>query len=217
MANRKALSLVELVVFLGIFVILIGSVIPLMAMGLDHYFQQKNMSMVENNAVLLMNDITKNIRSGERVLKPQQGQTGSVLALQTGWGLPSPLVIGISNGIVKAFSESNESPLMTTEVNVENLVFRNASTAESQNVDASFSLSVTAGTPPRTYRKNYAFSVTLFDIANTQGNPCACDDPHCPTENTYVWDTCYVTYEESEPIYTCTTSTGAILCNNILD
>lgn len=207
--RRRALSLVELVLFLAIFGMLIGTTIPLISLGSNHYFYQKSTSLVENDGVVAVRTITDAIRSAEFVVSPQKGQTGSVLVLQTGTGTNGTVVFGAINGLLTKMTYSNQSLPVGTEVSIKNFSVQNASTTTGtgQHINVSFTLYVTAGLPMRTYSRPFAFSVALFPHTKQVGNPCNCPPPYCARSNTFTWSAC-------NPFsLSCETATGSFVCS----
>lgn len=189
---RPGTTLVELILFLGIFAVIGSLVLPILFASTETRLLQQTISIVEHNGTQLLQNVGYRIRMAERVLDPLPNGTGSVLALQTSSGAINPVIIGVNSGSLVVIRHTIKQVLSSPQVSIQNFVVRNTSASSGDySVEVSFIASRTIRLQsPRTYRKIFKAAFTLFPIDNPKGNPCECGEPQCIGNNNYSWEVC---------------------------
>ncbi len=189
---RHGVTLIELLLFLGIFAVVSIAILPLLFLAIDSRIRQQTMAVVEQNGMQLMQNMSYVVHGSERILDPPLNATGSVLALQTGSGALTPTMIGVSSGAIILVRHTTREVITSSEMTVSNFVVRNTSTsADRQSVRVSFDVSSTMHLPqPRTYKQSFSTLITLFPDDKPAASPCDCAVPDCSAPNTYAWQVC---------------------------
>jgi len=190
--QRDGTTLVELLLFMTIVALVGASILPIFYASTDNRLLQQTIAIVEQNGTQLLQNVSYRIRNAERVLDPPLGETGSVLALQTGSGAIDPVLIGINSGSLVILRHTTKQYLSASQVALQDFVVRNTSTSTTRNsVMISFRVSRTIRLrAPRTYSKTYTALFTLPPVDSPADSGCSCTPPTCSGTNRYAWDIC---------------------------
>ncbi len=199
---RAGVSLIELIIFLGVFAMIISVALPLFFSATENRLLQQTISVVEQNGTQMLQNTSIHVHASERIISPAAGHTGSVLVLQTGDTATDPTIIGISSGSLVIIKHATKEPVSSPQVAITNLVFKNTSTSTSrQSLKMSFNLSRTIRLQmPHSYARMFETTFSLLPDDVTHGNPCGCLAPTCAAGDQYTWRVC-----ENSLCYTATT------------
>lgn len=190
---RSGTTLIELLIFLGILGIVIGTILPTLMLSNENRSLQQTASIVEQNGAQLIEHIGRHIRQAERIVVPAIGSTGSVLVLQTESGTTNPTILGIGSGTLVVIQRANKLDLSTPQVAVSNLVFRNTSTSVTrQSVLVTFRITRTIRLQsPHTYQRDYRIVYSLYPDDVTATSVCTCATPYCLAGgDNFLWNIC---------------------------
>lgn len=199
---RAGVSLIELIIFLGVFAMIISVALPLFFSATENRLLQQTISVVEQNGTQMLQNTSIHVHASERIISPAPGQTGSVLVLQTGDVSTDPTIIGISSGSLVIIKHATKEPVSSPQVAITNLIFRNTSTSTTrQSVKMSFKLSRTIRLQmPHSYARLFETTFSLLPDDVTHGNSCGCLAPTCASADQYTWRVC-----ENSLCYSATT------------
>ena len=113
---RRGTTLIELLIYLGVLSLIVSVALPLLFSATESRLLQQTISIVEQNGTQVLQNVTLRIRHGERILDPPMGETGSVLALQTGSGTTNPTIIGTSSGSVYIIEYATRERISSPQV-----------------------------------------------------------------------------------------------------
>ncbi len=169
--------------------IVIGAILPLLFMAAEDRLLQQTISLVEQNGVQTLQNITYRVRNGERIISPAMGQSGSVLVVQTASGSINPVIVGSNSGTVIIIERLVQEIITSSQVAVTDFVVRNTSASASRpSVDISFFVSrITRLQQPHSYREFFRTSITLFPADEPVGAISSCAAPYCSPANTFNW------------------------------
>lgn len=191
--NRPGLSLVELLLFLGFFALTSGVVLSLLFSSHEQRVRQESVSLVDQTGVQLLQILTRRIRRAERILAPQQGQSGAVLALQMASDSENPTIILIQSGSLTVAEADAVRPLTDSGAltTVAFAAFNTSSGPGRSSVFISFTLTKIIGLPGEPlYERKFEALVTLFPDDDENGD-CGCLAPACSgTGSYYHWSYC---------------------------
>ncbi len=192
--SRPATTLLELMIFMAILGMVISITIPLLFSATENRLLQTTISIVEQNGAQILGNVSARIRSGEKIIRPAAGSTGSVLVLQTASGATDPIIIGMNSGSLVIIEHLMREDISTEQVAITDFVVRNTSTsATRQSVSISFTVSRTIRLQmPRSYVRSFETTVSLLPSDVVVGNPCGCVAPACNPNNEYMWEVCEV-------------------------
>lgn len=185
---RTGSSLLETVLFLGILSIISGTIVAVFISTQDARVRQRAVAELEQQGTQTLAAVTKLIRRAETVVIPPEDSTGSILLLQMAQNDEFPTIVTrIGSGILLA-QKSATSALLSPNITVSNLVFRNVGDA---NVWMSFDLTAVIPTlQKRTYTRSFKGTATLFpDDQGDAGGCGSCPEPAC-ISGRYTWYVC---------------------------
>ena len=182
--KRPGTTLIELLIFVALISLIVALALPLLFSSTEHRMLQQTVSIVEQNGTQILQNVTLRARRSERILKPLPGQTGSVLALQTGSGATNPTLIGLSSGAIVIVEHKTRETVSSPQVAVQDFIVRNTSTsAGRQSLQISFRIA-------RTIRLQMPHSYTQYFEAGIALLPDGCELPACSGANRYQWQVC---------------------------
>lgn len=181
--------MVELMIYLALLGLVIGTVMPLLFMSAEDRLLQQTISVVEENGTQVMQDLTLRIRNSERIISPVAGQSGSVLVLQTASGATNPTVMGFNSGAILIGEGTHIQTITSSQIGVTGFRVRNTSTAAThQSVEISLQISRTTRLlQPHSYFQYFNTSVTLFPDDQALSNISSCTLPTCTPANSFHW------------------------------
>jgi len=202
---RCGTSLVELLIFIGIFAVSAGVLITVLAASNEQRVRQQTIAAVEQEGMQLLQMLLKRTRRAERVVLPPAGSTGSVVALQIADTSQDPTIIALQTGAIVAAESSTVRILSSNRVTVGNLIFRNtSSTGDRQSLHFSFTVSADIPLPQDvSYSRKFETLVVLFPDDDLSGNACGCSAPVC-SDGVLTWGVC-----DGE---TCSAAEGSLPC-----
>jgi hypothetical protein len=189
--SRTGTTMIELIIFVAIMGMVIAVALPLLFAATENRLLQQTISIVEQNGTQIMQNAGIYIRHSERIMSPAMGQTGSVLALQTGSGVTHPTIIGILSGSILVIRRSTQETISSPQVAVQDFVVRNTSTSDAYpSVTISFRISRTIRLQmPHSYVQDFEATYSLFPDDIEDGG-CECMPPSCSGSDTYAWQVC---------------------------
>lgn len=189
--RRRGTTLIELIIFIAVVGIVMAMAIPILFTATEDRLLQQTVSAVEHNGTQVIQNISQRVRHGERILSPAPGQTGAILMLQTGTGATNPTMIGLLSGSVVAIEHTTLETISSSQVAVEDLVFRNTSQSDDrQSVHMNFRVSRTIRLQlPRSYGRIFEATVSLFPDDVIVGDACGCVEPSC-ANGVISWEVC---------------------------
>lgn len=204
-SSHPATTLVELIIFLAIFALSSGVLLAFFFSTSEQRLRQQTIATVEQSGLQVMQTIGMQIRASERILSPDPGSTGSILALQTDDPDLNPTVIGIASGAVVVGQAATLSTVSSPDVTIGNFIVRAVSVSASRaSVLVRFTVSRTIPLPEfPVFRRDFETVFPLFPDDSEGGNSCGCSSPSC-VGNAYRWEYC--------PSDTCLTSPVTIPC-----
>lgn len=187
--HRRGTTLIELIIFVALLGIVMSAIMPLLFMAAEDRLLQQTISLVEHNGTQVLQNTTYRIRNAERILSPAMGQTGTVLALQTGSGTTNPTIIGVYSGALMIIEKTTQQTVSSSQVGLYGFIVRNTSTsATHQSVEMSFYISRTTRLQqPHAYTQFFDTNIALFQDDFAQGTQSLCAAPFCSPTNTYNW------------------------------
>jgi type II secretory pathway pseudopilin PulG len=143
----KGYSLIELVIYISLFVLIAVVVIQSLIYAMKTYSTARNYRTLQRNAETTLSRLTTEIRSAKAVSTSSSsfGTTSGVLAL-TGIdsaGLPYNPTFSLDNGIARVVVGGVSTPLASSEVTFSELTFWNIITTNSDAVKIKTTLSTT--------------------------------------------------------------------------
>ena len=201
--HRPGLSLLEVILFIGIMAIIMGTVTSVYIATEESRIRQQRAAEVEQRGTQLLETFTKTIRRAEAILVPAVNQTGSILALQMALNAEYPTILAsTATGNILSIQKTALYSLLNSRVTVKNLVFRNVN-----NNNVIFSFDLQSPIPivhPMIYTRHFDGTVTLFpDDQLSSGGCTACPLPSCVSHQ-YKWYQCETDI--------CTLSTSTFAC-----
>lgn len=189
--RRPGTSLIELLMFIGIFAMCVGVLITVLASSNEQRVRQQTIAAVEQEGMQLIQMLAKRVRRAERVILPSAGSTGSVLVLQVADTAQDPTIIAIQTGAIMAAESSTIRTLSSNKVTVSNFAFKNTSaTDDRQSIHISFTVS--SDIPllqDVSYSRTFESLVVLFSDDDLSGNACGCSAPVC-SNGVLTWGVC---------------------------
>ena len=185
---RDGTSLLEVILFLGIFSIIATTVTAVFLSTQDARALQRSISLLEDSGTQLIGNTTRTTRRAEAIVSPGSGTTGSTLVLQMAQNDEFPTIIGKIGSGLTLVQQTATSSLLAPAVTVNSAVFRNIGGG---NVWFTFTLSTIARTvKPRTYTRVFYGTATLFPDDQSDAGGCGtCPAPAC-ISNAYTWYIC---------------------------
>ena len=189
---RSGATLIELLIFLAILSMVVGLVLPLLFAATENRLLQQTIFLVEQNGSQMVDTMALDVHRAERILQPTVGETGSVLALQTGSSATKPTVIGTTSGKLIIARGSVLQTVSSSQVAVENFMVRNTSVSPTkQSVRITFSVSRAIRLQqPHIYERDFDVTFTLMPNDKPLGGSCICDVPACQGNDMYGWAIC---------------------------
>ena len=200
---RPGFSLLEVILFIGILSIIIGTVLSVSISTEEARIRQKAIAEVEQRGTQILETITKNIRRAEGILIPAINQTGSVLGLQmTVNGEFPTLFAKTATGNLLLIQKTIVSPLLSTRLTVDNIRFHNVN---GRSIIFSFDLSTVIPLLQKTvFSRRLEATATLFPSDQKSAGGCgSCPAPFCENHagRWYHCDADICTL--SEAVYSC--------------
>ncbi|HVW66507.1 MAG TPA: prepilin-type N-terminal cleavage/methylation domain-containing protein [Candidatus Peribacteraceae bacterium] len=191
-SRHSGMSLIELLIFIAILAIIVGSILPLLFSASEDRLLQQTISVVEQNGAQALNNSVLRIGNAERVISPLPGETGSVLVLQTASGSTNPTIIGFSSGSLVIIEGTTQQNVTSSQVALTDFVAKNTSTSTThQSVHIGFTISRTTRLQqPHYYTQYFETTVQLLPADEPVGASCGCADPYCSPTDTYNWQVC---------------------------
>lgn len=188
---RAGTTMIELIIFMAIIGMVIGAALPLLFSATENRLLQQTISIVEQNGTQVMQNAGIHIRHAERIMSPAMGQTGSVLALQTGSGVTHPTIVGLLSGSIIIVQRSTQETVSSPQVAVQNFIVRNTSVSDAHpSVTISFRVSRTIRLQmPHSYAQDFEATFSLLPDDIEDGG-CECMPPSCLGNNIYAWQVC---------------------------
>ena len=187
-ALRSGVTLLETILFLGILSIIATTITAVFLSTQDARALQKAVAELEDSGTQLVSTMTKTTRRAESIIEPSSNLTGSILVLQMAENDEFPTIMVMANSGMLLVQKSATSALLSPNVEISNLVFRNIG---GSNVWYSFTLSTVVRTVQlRTYSRNFTGTATLFpDDQGDAGGCGSCPAPAC-ISHAYTWYIC---------------------------
>lgn len=186
------MSLVELLLFLGLFALTSGVVIALLFSSHEQRVRQNAVAEVDQAGIQLLQTLTRRVRRAERILSPSIGSTGAVLTVQMTSDAENPTLFGVQSGALMV-GEGNTLRPLTNSGSIQVTLFRATNTsvnAERPSVYISFMLSKAIAMPTNPfYTRTFDALVTLFPDDSQDGN-CGCGTPVCSGTGMFTWGYC---------------------------
>lgn len=191
-AGRPGITMVELLIFVALLGMFIGVIFPILYTTVENRMLQQTIAVVEQNGAQLLQSVGVTVRKGERILDPPLGQTGSVLAMQTGSGGATPTIIGVESGSLVIIRHTTKRTLSSPQVAISDFVVRNTSaSADRQGAHIQFVVTRTIRLQsPHVYTENFQGAFALFPDDRLAPSACACTQPVCQSANSYTWQVC---------------------------
>jgi Tfp pilus assembly protein PilW len=124
--EQKGLSLVEVVIYVGIFSIVISGITSFMLFSVQSRAKNQIVTEVEQQGMQVMNIITQAVRNGEGINSPTPGSSSGSLSIDMPDAGVDPTVFDLSSSVIR-ISEAGGGAidLTSSQVNVTNLLFEN--------------------------------------------------------------------------------------------
>jgi type II secretory pathway pseudopilin PulG len=191
---RFGFTLIEVLIFLGVFAMVVSVVLPLLFSTTETRLRQQTISLVEDNAAQAVQNLMRRVRNSERILSPVAGSTGSVLVLQNASGSLNPIIFGVQTGSLVVIERDVRWEVTSSQVAFLDFVVRNTSTSANRNsVDYSFRISRTIRLEqPHTYDRWFHGAATIHPDDTPQGGSCGCPASYCTNGvyDMYSWYIC---------------------------
>ena len=190
--KRPGSTLIEMVLFVGIFAVCSGVVVGLFYSTTEHRVRQQVIMMVEQGGLQLLQTLTHRIRSSELVLDPPAGSSGSFLALQVGDEDVNPTIFTAASGAMIAVQKDVLQYLSRDVITVTNFEAQNTSIEDGKgSVTVRFTIGNIIPLPtPTEYERTFETTVTLYPD-DEFATHCGCATPTC-TAGTYQWGVCEI-------------------------
>ncbi len=204
--NRRATTLIELVLFIAIFAICSTVILGIFFASTEQRARQKIIMNVEHSGMQMMQTVLKRIRTAERILSPAPGETDEILALQIATESLNPTIFAEQAGALIAVQASTHQTLSTDIVTIDSFSAENTSvSADRQSVR--IRMVITGTIPlikPITYTRTFESTVALYPN-DSPDEHClsACALPVCDA-GTYKWDVCEAGSCVQKSTLTCT-------------
>ncbi len=131
-SSQRGYSLIELVIYLGLFAFLSMILIRSLVTVMRTYAQAQNYRALQNNGELIMERITREIRSGTTVTTSTCPTTSSTLTIASTGGHTN--IFALVGSKIQLTSDGTTRDISTTEVTVSSLSFCSYSTPTSRAV-----------------------------------------------------------------------------------
>ncbi len=187
--KRQGFTLIELILFLGIFSIMIGTILAILIATQETRIRQQAIAEVEQRSAQITQTIIKAVHRAEAILTPANNQTGSMLSLQMSMNTEFPTIIAsLESGSLLLIQKTTITPLLNTTIAVNHLQFQNIN-----DTNVLFSFDLTAKIPLATaesYTRHVEMMTTLFPKNHSQSGGCgSCPVPTCVNKRA-VWYHC---------------------------
>lgn len=191
---RNGITMVELLLFIGISGLMAGTVIPMLMSATESRQRQDALALVEQNGEQMLQTVTAQVRSAERIIYPTTGSSGIVLALQTSSGSTTPTIFGISDGALVMIQGRNKRTLSSPLVAVTSFGVDNTSSAEDrQSLAVTFKVErIIRFRQPLVYEALFDTVINVFPDDEPAINNCDCITPYCDNSGSgqYIWEAC---------------------------
>jgi type II secretory pathway pseudopilin PulG len=190
--TRSGLTLVEVMIFMTIFGVVLSLLIPTLFTIGEKRYDQKQIAIVEQAGSKLLQDLTQEIRTAERIRYPASLGSGNYLVLSSGSGSADPTIIGMATGSLAIIHRTNYRLINPPSVGISNFWVRNTSISSSiQSLLLSFDVSRVQIEPVlKTIKRSFTGAVWLPPADNPTGNACSCPAVSCNGGLQVRWRLC---------------------------
>ena len=190
---RPGITLVELLMFTALMGMMGATIIPMLINSTESRQRQDAIALVEQNGAQVIQVLSQEIRSAERVLYPTPSGTGFVLVLQTGSGDTNPTLIALESGSLIMVKGRSRRILTSSLIGVTSFVVDNTSVSdELQSVTIGVRLRrVIRLHNPLSYEAYFDAVYNLYPDDVITGDDCNCPQPVCDSgSGTMLWYMC---------------------------
>ncbi len=189
---RQGTTLVELLIYMAVLAVVSVAIFPLLFASTEDRLLQETVSLVEQNGIQILQGIGTRIAHAESILSPSAASSASVLALHSGSGAMTPIIIGLHDGVVQVVEKTDLQDMSSSQVAVSNLRFRNTSVSTNrQSIEVTFTVSRAIRLQaPHSYSQSFQGVFTLYPDDVREASSCSCAMPGCDGANTYIWQVC---------------------------
>jgi type II secretory pathway pseudopilin PulG len=206
--QRPGISLIEVLLFVVIMALMAGALLPFLFNVTESRQRQDAIALVEQNGAQVLQTIIQEVRSAERILDPQPGGTGFILALQTDSGSTNPTIIARDSGAIVLVRGHSRRILSSDLVGVTHFAVDNTSSSEDHpSVAVSLDMRrIIRLHQPLVYESHFDTVINLYPDDDVTGNACNCVTPFCDSASgSYVWQVCIdsvcVPYTDFQCVY----------------
>jgi Tfp pilus assembly protein PilW len=165
--SKKALSLVEILLYLAVLSVLITTISAFLYIVLSGRIKSQTVSEVEEQGVQVMNIITQTIRNSEGVNIPVAKSSSNSLSLEVDSPPDNPTVFSVKSGILEIAEGGGQSiELTNSKVTITNLTFYNL--ARNSNRPDSIKVEFTLEYNNPEGRNEYDYSKTFYGTADVR-------------------------------------------------
>ncbi|MBI2797737.1 prepilin-type N-terminal cleavage/methylation domain-containing protein [Candidatus Saccharibacteria bacterium] len=168
-SSKGGYTLVELLLYVAIFSLIIGTILAVATSAADQKIKNQITQEVDYQGQLVLTNITQAIRNAAAVNSPTTGNAASLLSLSTAIAANNPTVYDLvqdqSVNKIRLRQGANTTSLLTSSrVTASKLLFTNRTiTGGKDSIDITFTLTYynPANKPQLQYQKNFYGTTTL--------------------------------------------------------
>jgi type II secretory pathway pseudopilin PulG len=158
--RQQGYSLIELIIYLAIFIVLSVILINSLVSAMRTYATAESYRVLQNNGELIMERLTREVRDADSI------STGTVYEINPGELVLSrtdtdlsvhAVTVDVENGTVIIDDNGTSGPLSTSEVTISSLVFHHITTSVSEGVRIELTLATAKG-----YSNSASFYTTVL-------------------------------------------------------
>ncbi len=126
--NKKGFSLVELILYISVLIILLGSIFLFMGLVFESKAKSQTINEVERQGEFITRTILQTVRNTNTINSPTVGSSGNSLSVNVKNPTNSPTTFTL-NGTDLVMTEAAQTPVTLNNnlVEITNIVFRNVS------------------------------------------------------------------------------------------
>ncbi|PJA90482.1 MAG: hypothetical protein CO137_00160 [Candidatus Magasanikbacteria bacterium CG_4_9_14_3_um_filter_32_9] len=126
--NKKGFSLVELVLYISVLIILLGSIFLFMGLVFESKAKSQTINEVERQGEFIIRTILQTVRNTNTINSPTVGSSSNSLSINVKNPTNSPTTFAL-NGTGLVMTEASQTPVILNNnlVEIKNIVFRNVS------------------------------------------------------------------------------------------